>query len=369
MAGPEDDVRTQVTSPERVLVKEVNWLGDVVMSLPALRAVRGAFPRSHLSVMIKRELASFFDGSRWIDELITYSLRSGVQGLRDRKRMVEEIRKRNFSICVLFPNSFDSALWPTLARVPVRAGFARDGRGFLLTNRVKPGPAILEVHQVYYYLDMLRRTLGVAGDPTAYEPDVAAPARERMETFLEEKRRHKEAPLLALAVSAAYGPAKEWPTEHFAALIDMLADKHGAECVLVGAPSERKKAEEIAGRAKAETMVAAGETSVGEVVALLSLCAGFAGNDSGAMHVAGALNLPTVGIFGSTSPERTAPLGQKTKILQKPLPCAPCLERTCKLNTYECLHALQPKEVVAALEELGTFNDKNSTGNNTADKK
>lgn len=347
--------RTQVTAPERVLVKATNWLGDIVMSLPALRAIRGAYPRAHLSLMIKRELAGFFDGSRWIDELVTYSLGSGVVGLKDRRRLVEEIRRRNFGVCVLFPNSFSSALWPTLAGVPIRAGFARDGRGFLLTNRVKPGPEILEVHQVYYYLNMLQRTMGIAGDPTAYEPDVAPAALERMRGWLAQRRKRPEAPLIAMAVSAVYGPAKRWPPEYFSELIDLLAKQHDAECVLLGAPNERVMSLAIAEKAQAGALTAAGETSVGELIALLSLCNGFAGNDSGTMHVAGVLNLPTIGIFGSTDPSRTCPLGRRAKVLRKPISCAPCLERDCKFKTYECLKSIVPEEVAEALDAQGAF--------------
>src|SRR3954464_6767419 len=114
-----------MVKPERVLVKEVNWLGDIVMSLPALRAVRAAFPKAHLSVLIKQELASFFEGAGWIDEIIPYRIRKGLlRGLADRGKMAADLRRKKFDLAILFPNSFDSALWPFLARIPQRAGFA-----------------------------------------------------------------------------------------------------------------------------------------------------------------------------------------------------------------------------------------------------
>lgn len=342
-------------APKRVLVKEVNWLGDVVMSLPALKAVRRAFPSARLSVLIKSELASFFDGSSWIDEVIPYKLSPGLRGLLERPSIVSEIRARHFDLAVIFPNSFDSALWAALGGATHRAGFARNGRGFLLTRRAGLTPEILANHQVHYYLEMLRRTLGIEGDAADCAPDIHEPHRLKMRAWLAERGRRPGGRLIAMAPAAAYGPAKEWPADYYARLIDLLAETHGAECVLVGAPNERRKAEEVLARSRAKGILAAGETSVGEALALLSLCAGFAGNDSGSMHVAGALGLPTVGIFGSSRPDRTAPLGPRTKVLQRPIPCSPCLKRTCRFGHYDCLKQIKPEEVLAALEELGAI--------------
>lgn len=348
--------RSALGTPERILVKEVNWLGDIVMSLPALRAVRKAYPQARLSVLIKKELASFFDGASWIDEVIPYNLRKGFfDGLSDRRAIVGELKARKFDLAVLLPNSFDAAAWPALAGIPKRAGFSRDARGLLLTHKIQPSPEILEVHQVHYYLHMLKETLGIEGSAEDCAPDVSAAAMEKMRAFLEARRKRPDKALIALAVAAAYGPAKEWQAESYARLIDLLAEKHGAECVLVGAPNEREKSHNVIAQSKSGAILAAGETSVGEALALLSLCSGFAGNDSGSMHVAGALGKPTVGIYGSTRADRTGPLGSKTKTLYKKLECSPCLERTCRFGHYDCLKLIAPEEVVAALEELRAF--------------
>jgi ADP-heptose:LPS heptosyltransferase len=116
-----------------VLVKEVNWLGDLVMSLPALRAVRGAFPAARLSVLVKQELAGFFDGLRWVDEVIAYRIRPGVRGIRDRWRLVRSLAEAKYDLAIVFPKSFEAALWAALARVPERVGLATQGRAILLT--------------------------------------------------------------------------------------------------------------------------------------------------------------------------------------------------------------------------------------------
>jgi heptosyltransferase-2 len=336
----------------RILVKATNWLGDVVMSLPALRALRDAFPGSHLAVLVRRDLASLLDGSTWIDEVIAYD-RSRLGRLGALARVTGLIRARRFDVAVIFPSSFESALWPFLAGVPRRIGYARDWRAPLLTTSVEPSPAVARAHQVHWYLDLVRQTLGAEGsENVALDVDAAARGRR---SWLASRRRRPQSRLIALAPAAAYGPAKEWPAPSYAALIDRLAERSDAECVLVGAPSERERCEAVAAASTAGALVAAGETSAGDLAALVSHCDGFAGNDSGCMHVAGALGKPTVGIYGSTSPERTGPRGPRTRVLYRRLACSPCLARTCRFGHYDCLRQIGPDDVTQALGLLGAL--------------
>lgn len=340
-------------APSRVLIKTVNWLGDIVMSLPAMRALRRAYPDAHLAVLIKRELASFFDGAKWLDEVIPYSIAAGLGGLNDRRKIVGEIRARHFDLAVLMPNSFESALWVTAAGIMHRAGYAVDARRAMLTHKASPPRDALEGHQVHYWLAMIRETLGIQGEADdiaiAAEPSHVA----TMRKWLRERRRRPDAPLIAIAPAAAYGPAKEWPAAKFAAVVDALADKIGAECVLVGAPSERAKCEEVAALSSSGALVSAGETSIGELIALLSISSGFIGNDSGCMHLAGALGIPTVAIFGSTNPFRTGPAAANSRVIWHRLECSPCLARTCRFGHYNCLREVEPKEALEALSALG----------------
>lgn len=338
--------------PARILVKEVNWLGDLVMSLPALRAIRRTYPGAHLAVLVKRELASFFDGARWIDEVIPYAVGRGLSGFFDRRRIVGEIRSRQFDLGVLFPNSFESALWLTMAGVRRRAGFIADARGAMLTLKATPPAESNSGHQSNYWLSMLR-AIGVAdGRADDFVLDVHPPHRERMREWLAPSRKRPGRPLYAIAPAAAYGPAKEWPADSYSALIDLLARRDDAEVVLVGAPSERAKCEEVAASAKSGAIIAAGHTNIGELIALLSLCDRFLGNDSGCMHLAGALGIPTVAIFGSTNPVRTGPMGAKTRVIYRKLECSPCLARTCRFGHYRCLTQIEPAELADAIESL-----------------
>jgi heptosyltransferase-2 len=341
-------VTAAIARPRRVLVKEVNWLGDIVMSQPALRAVRRAYPSAHLALLVRQELAGFFDGCAWIDEVIPYRLRAGASGLADRARIVVQLRRGRYDLAVLFADSFDAALWAAVAGIPARVGYIRDARGWLLTHGVARDAVTLAGHQVHYRLHMLRQALGIEGDADDFAPDVSKPARQSMSHWLDARRR-RGGRLIALAPGAAYGPAKEWPAAEWATLIDLLAEGDGAECVLVGARSERARCEEVARSSRSGALIAAGETSVGELVALLSLCDAFAGNDSGSMHVAGALGIPTVGIFGSTNPARTSPLGPRTKVIYRAIDCSPCLARTCRFGHYRCLTEINGEEVAHAL--------------------
>jgi heptosyltransferase II len=341
--------------PHRILVKAVNWLGDLVMSGPALQAIRETFPDAHLAVLVRRELASFFDGASSVNEVIPYRLRGGLMGLGDQLAIVKRIRAGRFDLAVMFPNSFQSALWTTLAGIPRRAGYEADRRGFMLTHKALPRADVERAHQAYHWLTMVAETVGATGTPEAYQLDVNQKSRDRMQAWLATRRVRPERPLIALAPVAAYGPAKEWPMERYAALCGILAERHGAECVLVGGPNDLSQCEQIAGQSGGSAIVAAAETTVSELIALLSLCQGFAGNDSGCMHLAGALGMPTVAIFGSTNPARTAPLGPRCRIIYRGLECSPCLERTCRFGHYNCLREITAEDAAGALEACGIF--------------
>jgi heptosyltransferase-2 len=329
----------------RILVKATNWLGDVIMGMPALRALRRAAPDAHLAVMIRQELASLLASAPWIDAVIPYRHPRGLDRLRRVPEIIATIRSGRFDWAIVFPSRPESALWMFLARVPRRVGYALHRRGPLLTHKALPSPEARVGHQVHWYLDLLRQTLGIEGTPADHSVDVDPGERRQMAQWLERRRRRPQAPLAALAPAAAYGAAKEWGAERYAELIDRL-DAAGWECVVVGAPSERVRCQEVRARSRTGAILAAGETSVSALAALLSLCQGFAGNDSGAMHLAAAVGIPTLGIFGSTTPERTGPLGANSRVLYERIECSPCLARTCRFGHMNCFRPFTPERVL-----------------------
>ncbi len=350
-----------MTPERRILIKEVNWLGDMVMSLPAIATIREARQAAHLAVLVKRELSGFFDGISWIDEVIPYQIRRGTHGIRDRFELLRRLHKRSFDTAVLLPRSFESALWMALARIPRRIGVAAEGRRWLLTRPLQVDMKDPMRHQALAWLEIAKKGFETTGSITKIGLAAAPSHLESMRQWLA-AHRQGSGPLIALAPVAAYGPAKEWPAESYATLIDRLATSR-IESVLVGGPSERDRCEALARRCRNTPLVSAGQTGIGELIALLSLCDGFAGNDSGAMHLAGALGIPTVAIFGSTNPTRTGPLGPRTCVLYDPPACSPCLQRTCRYGHYECLTRITPAAVAAALEALLT---RSGTGHSPA---
>ncbi|HUN59773.1 MAG TPA: lipopolysaccharide heptosyltransferase II [Candidatus Binataceae bacterium] len=354
--------------PKRILVKEVNWLGDLVISLPALRSLRMAYPEAAVSVLVKHELTGFFDGMEWLAEVIPYRVRRGIASLSDQLAIANEIRQRRFDLAVLFPKSFASALWVTLAGVPRRIGYSADARSMLLTDRIRRPIEVMQGHQSGEWLALVRQAVGstdreasvgarLGGSLTNQPLEVASKNRERMRGWLDAKRKRPDTPVIAIAPAAAYGPAKEWAPEHYGELIELISESYGAECVLIGGANERERCETIAAKVKKPVIVAAGETTIGELIALISLCTGFAGNDSGAMHLAAALGIPTAGIFGSTNPERTGPQGAKAAVIYHRIGCSPCLARTCRYGHYECLRGIAAAEVAETLARLGAFGD------------
>jgi heptosyltransferase II len=339
----------------RIIVRAVNWLGDLVISLPALRAVRRTWPNAHLAVMVADRLAGFYSGAAGslVDEVIPFTFRAGLPGLADRWRFARRVlAPGRFDLGILFPNSFDSALVFLLAGVPRRVGYRRDGRGLLLTRSIPVTAGLLDQHQVHYYLN-LARTLGADGSPDCLDLPILPQARARADELLSAAGPRRA----ALAPGAAFGPAKAWPVDKFAALADRLA-ADGWTPVFVGAPGQDALA--AAGivdrmNRKEAAVNLAGRTDVAELLGVLSRCAAFIGNDSGAMHAAAAMGLPAVGLFGSTDPDRTGPLGPHARAITKRVACAPCFLRVCPLppsNNMTCLRAIDIDEVLAVLKEL-----------------
>jgi heptosyltransferase II len=231
-----------------------------------------------------------------------------------------------------------------LARIPNRVGYALHRRGPLLTHKAWPSDAVRDGHEVHWYLDLLRQTMGIESPPANGGFEVDPAATKKMRPWLAAARRRPAAPLVALAPAATYGPAKEWPAERYAQLVDSL-DSEGWECVIVGAHGERARCDDVRARSRAGAILAAGETSVAELAALLSLCQGFVGNDSGPMHLAAALGIPTLGLFGSTAPSRTGPVGPRARVLYERIECSPCLDRTCRFGHMNCFRPITTDRV------------------------
>lgn len=327
---------------DRILIRATNWVGDAILSLPAVEAVRKRFPRAHIAVLARPWVADIYSFGDFADEILLYEKRQGMDALGERLRVAGELRKRRFDCALLLQNAFDAALLAVLAGIPERIGYARDGRGWLLTRPIRlPRAGEIPEHESYYYLELLRRAGWLEQLP---EQPVA-----RLGGI-----RHEPQPVIGVSPGAAYGTAKRWLPERFAAAAAALAREKHASVSVFGSAGESALCERVAEEIRncgVEAQSLAGRTSLAEFIRLAAQCMLFLTNDSGAMHVAAALGVPTVAVFGPTNAQATAPLGTRVRLVREPVECSPCLLRECPID-HRCMTRVSADRVVAAALEL-----------------
>ena len=335
---------------KRILIRGTNWIGDVIMSLPAISAVRETLPDARISVLAKPWVADIYRLSPDVDEVISFQSPGIHDGISGKIRLAGEIKKMNFDLALLLQNAIEAAIIACWARIPVRAGYNSDGRGFLLTHSVQRTQGIRTIHQVGYYLEMVK-TLGFNGGKRnitlSINKDLSARAKEIRKQYYVKS----EGILVGIAPGATYGPAKMWHPERFAAVADRLADEFSADVVLFGSKEDRERADLVKGYAKKPLINMAGETGLDEAISLIAGCDLFISNDSGLMHLAGALDIPLVAIFGSTNPLTTSPLGEKSVVVHRDVDCSPCLKKSCPTD-FRCMDLIGIDGVYNEAREL-----------------
>jgi heptosyltransferase-2 len=335
---------------ERLLIRGTNWIGDVVMTLPAVAAIRLTWPDARLFVLAKPWVADLYRLSSDVDEVILFEEPGCHAGIGGKWRLAAKLRQYRFDCTILLQNAIEAAIIARLAGIPFRVGYNTDGRGFLLTHSVRQTSAIRGVHQIDYYLEMVR-ALGCF--PTRRSVHLR-PARDDngiSEKFFNEWKIQPGHPLIGLAPGAAYGPAKKWFPERFAAVVDRLIDDTGAQAILFGSDSDRESTAEVRKNARHPLIDIAGKTNLREVIALISRCDLFISNDTGLMHIAGALGIPMVAIFGSTNPKTTSPMGESSIVIHRDVPCSPCLKPICPTD-FRCMDLIGVDEVYNAARGL-----------------
>ncbi len=323
----------------KILVRATNWVGDAVMSIPALEAIRGRWPQAEIAILARPGVAELYRGQGYADHLLVFEHAGRHRGVWGRRRLAAELRRERFDVAVLLQNAFEAALIAWRARIPVRIGYNRDARGFLLTRAVDvPRPGELPTHEAYYYLELLRRAGWTARLPAVEHIALRVePAqRERAAEMLRCAGARGGAFRVALGPGATYGSAKCWLPERYAALADRLIADFDADVILFGTAAERVVAERISAAMRRRPVTLVGATSMGDLPALLVVCGLFIGNDSGAMHVAAAVGLPVVGIFGPTDPSGTAPVTPRFRLVRQPVSCSPCFLRQCPVD-HRCM--------------------------------
>ncbi|MEE8348029.1 MAG: lipopolysaccharide heptosyltransferase II [Acidobacteriota bacterium] len=343
-----------MTPGHHILVRGTNWIGDSVMSLAALRELRRLYPDHHLSLCVTSWVSGLFEDQEIVDEVIP--IHPSGSGWRDLIELRGRLRRAQTAI--LFQNAFRAAVEMVVSGVPERIGYATDGRSLLLTHRARPRIKALAKHQIYYYLDLLYQT-GLSPhdylqDPD-FEPDihlVASPKEiQRADTLLQAAGPLPEGPRIIFNPGASYGPAKRWFTDRYAALADRLIDEFKADVVLVGSRQERALAQEIQSLTRHPLKILTGETDLPSLMGLLSRADLFITNDSGPMHLAAALDIPLIALFGSTDEVATGPFNPKARVLHKHVECSPCLLRECPID-LRCFSNIGVDEVYDAVRAV-----------------
>jgi heptosyltransferase-2 len=298
------------------------------MSLPALRAIRERFPKAHIAILAKSSVADLYTYEPFANEIIAYNLQSSWS-------MGRHLRDRQFDCAILLQNAFEAAWIAWLAKIPTRIGYKRDGRQLLLTRAVDvPRPGEIPRHERFYYLELLRRAGLIDALP---ESDAIRLGSRKLPNG---KR------IIGVSPGAAYGTAKRWLPERFAEAAGALAEARGASIALFGTKSERGLCDEVAQRLNGrEVTNYAGETTLAQFIDLAAGCELFLTNDSGSMHIASALGVPTVAIFGATDDTTTGPTGLNARVVRQPVDCSPCLLRECPID-HRCMTRVSAARVV-----------------------
>ncbi len=311
------------------------------MSLPAFRAIRDRFPHAEIHVLARPWVADLYARESWCTRIIPYTAERGARDWKGKWRIASDLRRENFDCAILLPNAFDAALVAWLARIPERIGYDRDGRRFLLTHAV-PVPESTE-HQRYYYLELLHR----AGIIDAV-PRVDAIRLEGSEEAARAGRPMLNGAVVGVSPGAAYGTAKQWLPERFAAAAVRLAKDADGGVAVFGSRDERALCDDVATRIREAGIAAhnfAGETSLRQFIDMAAACSVFLTNDSGAMHIASALGVPMVAVFGATDHVATGPTGELARVVREPVECSPCLLRECPID-HRCMTGVTADRVV-----------------------
>jgi heptosyltransferase-2 len=334
----------------KILIRVTNWVGDAIMALPALRAVRGRFPGAEIAIVARPYVADIYRDQQICDQLVHYDVQGVHAGLSGRERLAADLRVQKFDVALLLQNAFDAAWLAWRSNIPERIGYARDGRSFLLTKTVPvPKPGEIPPHEKFYYLELLRRAgwMDSQSDISFIGMTVPDEKRARAAKFLADAGTRARALRIAIGAGASYGSAKCWQPSRFAEVANRLQEENDADIILFGTATEAVVSNSIAADLRRAPVDLTGKTAIADLPALLSQCHLFIGNDSGAMHVAAAVGLPVVAVFGPTDPHGTAPVTPRCTVVQEKPYCSPCFLRRCPTD-HRCMTKVTPDMLATA---------------------
>jgi len=346
------------STPANILIRGTNWVGDAVISIPAIKEVRRLFPEACISLLVRPWVRDIYAGAGFADEILDYDKDGIHKGWNGFLRLVSGLKQRSFDCAILLQNAFEAALIAWAARIPQRIGYARDGRSLLLTSACRIDPDVRRVHQVYYYLGILSGVGWLNARLWAqkdYRPSIQVSVRDEdtdaARKMLRSAGIRNGEPVIGINPGAFYGPAKRWFPDRYAAVADTLAKQYRARIVIFGSSSDVRTAEEVAVGMQNPPVILAGRTTLGQLMGLIKECKLLITNDSGPMHLAAALDVPQLAIFGSTSEIATGPLSPRAVVIKHQVECNPCFLRECPTD-FQCMKGISTDRVVGEARRI-----------------
>ncbi len=340
---------------QTILVRATNWVGDAVISLPALQALREQYPAARISILARPWVADLYAREPFCEEVIAYQVPSGWKGLAAKWAAAKDLRARHFDAAILLQNAFEAGAIAWLARIPVRIGYNRDGRGALLTDAIAvPAAGEIPNHQRFYYLELLKRAGVIESYPHTIESKLSGSEAAAAVGRAHFARLGLGERVVGISPGAAFGTAKQWLPERFAETGIRLARELKADVAVFGSEDEQQLCEVVRSGISADgihCMNFAGKTTLAEFIEMAAACSLYLTNDSGAMHIASALGVPTAVVFGSTDHVATGPAGHRFAIIRQQVECSPCLLRECPID-HRCMTRVSVESVAKAALEL-----------------
>jgi len=343
---PAPNIAPEFRQARNILLCMPNWIGDIVMAIPALNYLRNLFPQSRITVLIRENLADMVSDQPAVDEVIAYRYQRGLKGQAMNLKTIISIRRRFFDLAVVLPDSFRAALWMYLAGIPLRVGHSYEGRGLLLNHRIKKKR--WEVSQVDRYLELLKLLGTAEADPV---PKLVASKHERQwaEELLKREHINSDTLLIGLNPAASYGPAKCWPIEKYRDLGRKLLEDERVRVVIFGGRDQTDVSDRLEKALGPGAINLGGKTDLKQLKAMIERCTVMVSNDTGPMHIAAGLGVRTVALFGSTDPAKTAP-PTNTDVIYHKQECSPCYRRRCDRG-LPCMEAISVDQVYEKVRE------------------
>lgn len=349
MHGPVKQKTDILDNPEKIIIRMPNWIGDLVMATPLLTDLRRAYPGAELTALCQSNVAPLLKNDIDVDQILSFSKAEGWIH-KPHADITKSLKYGDYDIGILTTNSFSSAWWFWCGGVKIRIGFTGNWRSKLLNFPIKRPPMQEQEHQVITYKRLLV-PLGIPisdTKPRLYqsESDIVR-VQEMLAKWGFDSRKNT---LIGINPGAAYGSAKCWLPERFKELTKRLADDPNTYILYFGDALTAKLIANICQGMPQNVINLAGKTSLNELIALISLCSCFLSNDSGPMHIAAALNVPLVALFGSTNEVKTGPYNPLSTVIHKHVACSPCYKRTCPID-FRCMTSIQVDEVLDKIQK------------------